>query len=315
WGFGLSTAVDAYGILNLSGEMLSFNVVSGEKSDVSGAVFASASINTFFHIERFKLKVSPSIFYAAAYATPGNITYTLANNSNGTSTIVLGYDMYVYTPFSMEKFKDGNFCLTGTPGFDVSVGLEYPLSRAIGITDVLPFLDMDVGLDFINIPIIASTLTDYMLVSGGVEKYDFNIFDEIEDLMKEFGNLDPDTEYGNASQALDRPFKMLAWLNWRPLLGSRLLTINPVVGFSVNHLYSDVFAFEGGINACLNLANLLRVSAGVNYLDRLWVNSIDIALNLRAIELNLGASLRSPDFLASWAAAGLGINLGLKIGW
>jgi hypothetical protein len=53
----------------------------------------------------------------------------------------------------------------------------------------------------------------------------------------------------------------------------------------------------------------------MGYEDRLWKNSIDFALNLRAFELDFGFDMRSQDFLKSWTAAGLDAFVGLKFGW
>jgi hypothetical protein len=315
WGFGLSTNIEAAGILSLSGDMITFSEANNSISEASGAVFASAGIDTFFHIDRFRIRFRPAVYYTAMYMKP-NISYTFDNTNNGT-IFNINYDVRLYTPLSMEDFNNtGNFDLTATPGFDFSIGLEYPLSRAIGISNILPFLDIDIGVDFINIPIIASTMNNYMRIVGSIgSENPTNIMDDLDNFLSSFNDLDPEMIDGTETITIERPFKMLAWANWRPLLGSNLLTLTPVVGFAINPLYVEPFSFEMGINARLSLINILVATAGVNYTDRMWVNSLDLALNLRAIELNLGIDLRSQAFIGSWTAAGVGVNLGLKLGW
>jgi hypothetical protein len=107
---------------------------------------------------------------------------------------------------------------------------------------------------------------------------------------------------------------MFAWADWR-VFGNRLLSFRPKVGFAISPLYIKPFVLEGGADVCLDLANILITTVGINYEDRLWKNSLNIALNLRAFEIDLGVELRSPDFLKSWDAAGFGASLGFKFGW
>jgi hypothetical protein len=111
-----------------------------------------------------------------------------------------------------------------------------------------------------------------------------------------------------------RPFKMLLWADWKPF-GIVPLSFIPTVGFSINPLYNQLFSMECGVKVRYDLLNIFIATLGIGYHDRLWKNSIDLALNLRAVELNLGFDLRSPEFLKSWAGGGYNVNLGLKFGW
>jgi len=299
WGFGLSTRVEAIGILGISGKLLSISEAVNEKSDIGGALFASATVNTHFNIKKLKIKINPSLFYTLAYVTPSpkslsGLTYTL-DYSNGT-VLYVDYDMRLYTGSSLE----GNiFDITAKPGFDINFGIEYPLIKQI-----------DIGIDVINIPIIASKITDYTQIKGRVgsdKPITFNgdsFFDTISETKKGKEEID-----------VNRPLKLTAYLNWRPVFGTKLLTITPVFGFNYNKLYYEPFSLEGGLNASLNLANLFIVKAGVNYTDRMFINSVSVALNFRAIELDIGANIRAQDFVQSWTGAGLGVNVGLKFGW
>jgi len=72
---------------------------------------------------------------------------------------------------------------------------------------------------------------------------------------------------------------------------------------------------EAGINACLNFNNSFLIKMGFNYTDRMFVNSLGFAINFRFFEIDIGADLRSQDFIQSWKGTGLGVNLGLKFGW
>jgi len=172
WGFGLSADIEAVGILNISGNMLNIKEAVKDNSDISGAVFSSATINTFFTLQKVKVKFNPSLFNALAYVKPpkdmpSSVVYTM-DYSNGTVAYI-DYDVQIYTGYSLD---DNKFSITSKPGMDFCVGLEYPLAKDAGLTDISPYLDFDVGLDLINFPVIPSTMTDYKLIKGKIGKDD-----------------------------------------------------------------------------------------------------------------------------------------------
>lgn len=321
WGFGLHTGVDAYGVIDLAGEMLTFAEAEDVKSQFIMSVFADVSVPVFFRIpvpfiEKIKFKVEPSLYYPVLYAKP-SISYTYKNEKGKTGEkTFLDLDMtariYAAGPF----FEGGSFDLTATPGFDWALGAEFAISEALGLNKI-PFLDFDIGVDFSGIPMIGATMTDYMEmvvgVGGGGKPLDILN-------LTEGGSVDElvnikDPTYGQNKIRVYRPFKALAWANWRPFSGAKFLTLTPAVGFSVNQLYDEEGSFEGGLKARLDFGNVFIVTAGIGYYDRFWKNSIDLALNLRAFELDIGASLRAPEFDESWTGSGFGLTLGLKFGW
>jgi len=309
---GFSTDIEGIGILNLSGNMLALNEASKELSEMSGAVFASVGVNTSFNVQKFKVKFNPSLFYSLLYVKPPALTYTMSN-SNGT-ILNLGYDLQVYAAVPLENFGE-NLSLTAKPGFDFCAGVEYPLAKEIGLTKILPFLDFDVSLDFINVPIAASKMYDRMQISGSIGSGSAIDFTRLEDF---FDNANGDPVYSNDTEAkVRRPFKMLLSLDWRPLFGSKLITITPVFGFCVNELYAEGNrgSIEAGLNGRLNLANFFIATLGFNYTNRMHVYSLGLALNVRAFEFNIGADLRSQDITKSWTGAGFGLNVGFKFGW
>jgi hypothetical protein len=314
WGFGLSTNIEAIGALSLSGNMLTIDEAIADNSDIRGAVFASAAINTFFDVQKYKIKFSPSLFYPLAYVTPpvykpSSAIYTL-DYSDGTKAYI-DYDVRIYTGFSWE---DENFSLTSNPGVDYTIGVEYPFSKEKGLSDKIPLLDFDVGLDLINVPFIPSTMISYMQVKGRIGKEKITIFgDNDEDDEGFFSSDEIDTK--EKYLLVSRPFKMLVHADWRPLFKSKFLTITPVIGFCYSKIYSDPFSLEAGLNACLNFGNIFLLKAGLSYTDRIFVNSFGIVLNSKALEIDIGADLRAQNFDQLWTGVGLGLNFGFKIGW
>jgi len=311
WGFGLSIGAEAIGIFNLSGKLLSFDEVVDDKSEISGAAFAEIAPSGFFHFHKIKLKVKPALYVPVMYVK-SNISYTRNNTADGT-VLNLDYEMDIFTAFPAED--SAGFKMTARPGVDFGIGAEYPLSEALGISDKIHFLDFDIGLDLIHIPLIPSAIRNYMRIGGIVGSDEpVNFFSGDDTDTDSFFSTDDDTIYGEKQQTVLRPFKTLVWANWRPL-GSRLFTVIPTFGFAINQLYIKPFSFEAGVKARLDLHNFFIATAGIGYYDRLWKNSIDLALNLRAFELNIGADLRSQKFTKSWSGGGFGLNVGLKFGW
>jgi hypothetical protein len=315
WGLGFSTDINAAGILNISGNMLTVNEAIKDNSDAGGAVFASTSLNTFFNVQKLKVKIAPSLFYTLAYIAPpknmpSSIVYTL-DYTDGT-VMCIDYATRIYMGYSLE---DGNFSLTSNPGLDFTVGFEYPLAKEIKLTDNFPFLDFDIGLDFINIPFIQSTLMDYKQIKGKIGK----------DTPIKLINKDDDDDEGLFSSdgvvegervvQVSRPFKMIFRADWRPLGEKKWLTIIPVIGFCYNNLYYDPLYLETGLYACFKISDLFLIKAGYNYTDRMFVNSLDFAINVKVCEIDVGFDLRSHEAAQVWNGSGFGIKFGLKFGW
>ena len=312
WGFGLSSGINAEGVVSLSGNMLAFNEAESDKSDVGFALFADVQLSTFFHIANFKIKASPSVYYPIVYVD-SDVSYSF-NASN--SELDLYYDMRVYTAWSMELAEnEGTTNLDARPGVDITLGIEYPLMKMLGLAERFKILDFTLGADFINIPIVPSQMRHYMGLWGQVSG-SLDIFDEDSDFDNFFSSSDDDddTMYGTANKNILRPFTLHTWADWHPF---RKIPISflTTLGFQINPLYEKPFSMEAGVRSRIDLKNILIVDLGVGYHDRLWKNSIDLALNLRFFELNLGFDLRSADFLKSWQGAGFGVDFGIRFGW
>jgi len=323
WGFGLDFAhIDVFGNVSLSGNMMTLSTAEDDKFGVGAAAFVDVlGVPVFFHARDFKVKIRPAVYFPLLYAEPG-ITY----NYNGTRLSV-DYDIRVYTPISLELLAGDSDApiqdsltmdtawqiLNNNLGFDLSLGLEYPL-----------YSWLDIGTSIVNLPIpfAAARLNHYTLLRDSVyfdsSKIDINDLIDGEGIPEDAyhvpDDFDPEYGYDSGGKALYRPFKMLFYANYRPF-DSYILTLIPSLGFSINRLYPSIGAIEGGISACLDLGNIFIATLGINYTDRKWKNSLDLVFNFRAIELDVGVSVQSPDFIKSFQGAGLGVSVGVKLGW
>ncbi|MCL2244601.1 MAG: hypothetical protein FWC03_09080 [Treponema sp.] len=309
WGIGFSAALEAEGIIGISGNILSLSEAVNDKPDASGAVFAELRLGGFFHLQNFKIKINPALYYPLAYVRP-DISYTFQNTNSG-PIIYMSYDLRIYTGFPMENFPD-NFSLTASPGFDFNFGLEYPLSAALGLQDKNKYLYFDVGLDFYNIPVVHSVIRNYIGASGALgDDEPLELFNSNTDWNSLFTYNE--FTYATGGEKILRPFKMLAWIDWHPF--GHIISIIPTLGFTVNNLYVRSVSPEAGLQIRLDMLNIFITTLAIGYHDRLWKNSIDLAFNSRAFEFNLGASFQSTDFVKSWTGGGFGLNMGIKLGW
>jgi len=328
WGFGLDIGhINVTGNLLLSGNLLSFNEVSDDKLGVGGAVFADFGIPVFFHYKEIKIKIRPSVFLPVVYTEP-NITYSynqIIDPATGDSGMrfQLNYDVRIYSIVDMRGFGDNDFgavwqdlqdnawdIARNNLGYDLSLGAEYPL-----------YDWLDVGVDIINIPVVMASLNNYMQIDGEVyldsSKIDIASIANGGEFPKDAYGYPEDMEikYNNdGSIKIYRPFTMLFYAKCRPF-ESPVLSLIPSLGFSINPLYTELGSIEGGLSVRLDLANFFITTVGVNYNDRRWKNSIDFVFNLRLFEIGIGISSQSSNFEKSFQGAGLGVNVGLKLGW
>jgi len=309
WGFGLFTQIDVVGGIDLNGDLLSFKESLKSESDITASVYAIAGVDFFINIKQFKIKFTPTLYYPLIYIQRDEFSYMYQNNQDGTF-FNIAYDFRVYGGINFMNLSP--FKLIASPGFDISAGLEIPLAKILGITKALPFMDFDIGVDFKSIPIYPSKLKNSMHVKGHIGSDEPLSFDSGFDDFVSFETTD--FEEGDPVKAF-RPFKMVVWMNWRPIKGKEILTLTPSVGFALSPQFKKLGSVEFGVKVRLDLANMLILTVGIAHEDRIWKNSLDINLNFRAFELNVGANLQSSNFIKSWEGSGVGVKVGVKFGW
>ena len=340
WGFGLDIAnIDVSGNLALSGNMMSLDEAEGDKFGVGGAVFVDTGIPVFFHYNDFKIKIRPSVYLPVIYTEP-MIMYTRKSISSDAGLdmyLEINYDIQVYSIIDMQWINNGDLnAMTqnladnawdiprNNLGYDFGLCVEYPWDYWLRL-----------GVDIVNIPVpfATATLNHYMQMQGmasfntqgiidamldDVMKGDGNFNDTLNDILEDSLKYPESFEfqygYNEDGRKVYRPFKMLFYVDYRPSDTYPLFLV-PSLGFSINRLYTRPASIEGGLNVRFDFANIFIPTFGINYNDRKWKNSIDFALNLRAFEFNFGVAFQSQNFLKSWQGAGLGVNIGFKLGW
>jgi len=321
WGFGMDLGrINAYGNLNVSGNLLGLAPAEKDEFGVGAAVFADIGIPAFLQLKKLKIKVRPAWYLPLIYTEP-EVTYTnkKIKRPDGTTGIILelDYKMRFYTPYcfdpgdsdSPDSKEVMNSYKARALGFDFGAGAEYSL-----------FSWLDLGLDFTNIPLIPSKLSYYMQLDSNLSldtsKINFKDLIDGEDIPEDAYNVpdNVDLVHGTDDKLIVRPFKMIASADFHPFK-TRILSFIPSFGFAVNSLYVKPASIEGGLKLRLDLANVFIATGGISYEDRLWKNSLDFILNVRVFEFNFGISGQSQDFAKSWQGGGVGVNIGMLFGW
>jgi hypothetical protein len=338
WGFGFDIAhIDVSGNLSFSGNILT-NILAykediEEQNHVGGAIFVDAGLPIFFHVNKFKVKLRPAVYVPVLYTEP-NIKYTYKSDDESL-LLKLEYDLRVYSLVDLRlddmdsMWQDLRDIPGNNFGYDLGFGLEYAWKERI-----------DIGVDFVNIPVVTGKLYYYSQLAGEflVDTGDID-FDSLEDEEKSFKDVFSDVykipndfdlkfNFNSDGKKIYRPFKTLFYANYRPYQSRTVsFALIPSLGFSLNLLYPqqtkfvDFFdglhccALEGGLSARLDLANIFITTLGINYNDRKFKHSVDLAFNFRAFEVDVGLSMQARNFIKSFQGMGMGINAGIKLGW
>ena len=109
----------------------------------------------------------------------------------------------------------------------------------------------------------------------------------------------------------------MGYLDFYPLFGTNLLSLRAGIGVGVRHPFAAdaIGYFNYYTGATVNLIDVLKVTASMSYMDRIFKNQIELAINARIIELDIGASLQSANFLKSWQGAGFGAYVNFAMGF
>jgi len=324
WGFGFNVSVDGGVNLNIPKSLFEL-IAEGntENHDASGQITASGGIFTEIGLTgsaKYKvggkplyIGVKPSVFIPAVYVSPGSgISYHLNTEKDGREGLFIetAGEISVYTAISFEDVASFDEIeplsyIYGPSGFDLSLEGEYAFS---------PFLD--IGGSFSHIPFVAATLTNEMKMS--LEQFSIGFAGE--DLISGEEPETPEPEFNaiyntNASKNVRRPLRLDLYARYKPFK-SEALVIKPNVGFSANINKGDEkWYFNGGLELKLNLINLFVITLGSSYHEEFWKQRAGIALNLRALELDLQAAVRDKTFDGCFKGRGFEVNVGMRFGW
>jgi hypothetical protein len=322
-GIGFFTGLDAQGQFSLSEDIQKFlqgnQIGTTYEGDIGtgGAVFIEAGAHGFFHIKKFRIALRPAYYFPVAYMKP-NAHYILNTNNAGGGSANFDYDIALYTPFSLEgdlgNFTNmNNFSLsniTGRGGVDLEAAVDFLL-----------FPKLSIGASVVHIPIFPAQLVDKTAIRGSINLNSEDMIDQLIDGTLDLGSNSTIESLQDAVYIF-RPFKFRINAAYTPFSFKVFsLSLIPQIGYAYNEIYIKPHSFEGTLKIRLGLFNIIRsnpllaFTLSTGYEDKLWRHGVDFILNLRALQLDIGAAVQSEDFVNSFKVSGVDVNVGLRLGW
>ena len=295
-----------------NGNQLNQNIVIG--AGIGASVFEENSFSIEIPFGKLKIKAVPSYFIPLIYVpyTPATVTANI--KEDGSITMAGNATASVYSALPLNNLENFSYDFIGQifskGGFDFSLYGEYQL-----------FEFLDIGAFLTHIPIVPSNLNCSYKYSASIDfSMDglLNMFSE--EKTEEFYNFNYELSENKASEndisRVIRPFKIGFNANWR-VFNNKLLVVSPMIqfkfaDFTLENLLG--FGFDYKITATSHLGPFIP-SFSTSYIDSVFSQQLNIALNLRLIEIDLMISTQSTNFLQSFAGSGLGVGVGVKVGF
>jgi hypothetical protein len=193
-------------------------------------------------------------------------------------------------------------------GFDVTLGAEYPLASIL-----------DAGILVSHIPVALSRLTHQAQMKANFGFNDQDSEASLLDLLKG-GNVDeilriedPEFTFSRGVFYVSRPLRFDLYSRIKVI--GNFLVLRPHGGISLFTPYGDIPCFNAGLEGQIHIWRLFQFSLSSGYEELLWKHRLGLILNLRVLQFDLGVSTQSQEFTHSFALSGLGISLGLHIGF
>ena len=280
---------------------------------VGVSVYEENSFSLEIPIKKFTIKAVPSYFIPVFYIpyTPATVTSVIANDGtisakgNTTASVYSALPLNNLNEFSVNMLTDA----FAHGGFDISIYGQYKL-----------FPNLEVGAFLTHVPLIPANLS---CTNKYTATLDFTM-EGILNQLSENGTVDTSNFNYELSDniatdedtiKLVRPFKIGFNANWK-VFNSNILVISPMIqfkfaDFTLKNLLG--FGFDYSITAKSYLGPLVPAFT-TSYIDSIFAQQLDIALNLRLFEIDFMISTQSANFFRSFAGSGLGVGVGFRFG-
>lgn len=317
---GATMGVNIYTRFQLSKDVFTFighgNSVE-EDLDIKEGIGAFADAFVYvqgdvgLNLAGFKITATPAVFTTLYHAVTDNSYVEAFNRLDGTFGYKLNGNFDIYSPIpisqdllTIEYYTNLDPAVWNAIGFDCGFGISKQITDMINIRGNC------------RVPIMPSHLTS---VTGAyvTSEYETSVNEistgEIHDGQFDYGLKETQT----ADYIINRPFKINAYGDFSLAGGMLLLTGG--LGLGVEHPFAPnkdemgVY-YEYLLAARLNFLNMINVTASTELTDQIYRNSISAGINIRFVELNLGASLSSSTFASSFRGDGLSAFVNLTIG-
>ena len=292
---------DFLGYGNSVGETMTFSI------DNDADIFAFSQLDVGFRVGRLKVKVQPAVFLPILSMRGGGATATATNGLDGSLDILMNVDVDVYS--IAELTKNGN-SITFDPqkleaalktgyGFDLGGGLSWDFTKTLtaGAT--------------CRIPIVPGHLS----YRSNIQR-DFGYNVKLSD-YKNATKTEGETKITNTvdSLAIHRPLKVNVYVD-KTLLGS-LFNARAGAGLGIRRPFSSdaVFYPEYYLGFGLNLIDVFKVGVSTEYTDQVFIHQLGTTLNVRLLQIDVGVSAQSSNFMKSMQVSGVGGYVYVSLGF
>jgi hypothetical protein len=277
------------------------------------SVFLDAGIRGTAKVNRWTFSAAPSLFIPLAYAQKQEVKVNFEGEEYLKAQA--SADMIVHSLVPLideegEMFPDNPSPANTGAGIDMTMMAGYAL---------FPWLDL--GGIIRNCPIFPAKLEDYTRVTmtAGFDMGEEGLLDLAQggdfDLGDKLTGPDFDYKPGRDSKYIFRPLGFEVNALYKPVYNKVIkIGLKPSLGFSVLTIY-DEFCFNWGLEGRVDLGPVFALTLASGLREKIWKQSLDLELNMKILELDLGIAFQSQDFIGSFMARGLNASLGFRLGW
>lgn len=324
---GLNTGLETYGSLQISNdlfELLGSGNSPNEKIsfdiDASGDAFYFIGLGVGFDFKGYHLEIKPAVYIPIMHLQTEHTNINFYNDKTGSVTSSVHAEIALYSAFNLEDIFDGGFSadsinLNSGWGFDLETSLDHEIVHNL------------VGSIYSRLPIVPGYLSYMMRKPIDLFMYMDPLTNGIYDDERgdntdfSFSFESGDNIYKSVTYKQHRPFKMGTRVAWRPL--TNWFTLGALLGFAVSNPYtSDPHAYvEYSLIANVDVyagrwnKSIVSLHLSTSYQNEMFTHKAVFGLNLRAIEIDVGISACSPDFVQSFHGGGLGAFVMFAFGW
>lgn len=317
WGVGIDIKIEGSGLVSTGKGLFDFlghGTDDGSLSTNLGAeaeAYLDIAVPAHFIINNFKISVAPSYYIPLLYIPHTQIPFKAESGKEGyTFHAKASADVPVYSLFNLKDTDEDVELNAANGGISLAAAAEYKL---------LYFLDVGA---YVDIPVTPGK-------TGYLNTYSVNFESSVPSLM-EMVSGDTDIEITNEAEFTAaekeehiyfKPFRAGGELAYKPfgdyfVLHGRLGVVarNPwSKDFDSEYDVFPEFRFGGSAYMFKGLGPGADLS--VAYENKLWQTGLLIRLNVRAVEMDIGASLASTTFEKMFTGAGAKLVWGMKFGW
>ena len=318
---GFFSGIDSWGIINIHKDLIDFLAKGNIEGDHS--ISATVGMDSAFFVESgFKfntfiknvgIKFESSFFVPIMYLPNTKVMGKVKMNDDGSMLLEATGNVEMYTLFSENFMTEEDVFTFNDTGLDFSLAVEYPLLS-----------NLDIGVEFNHIPAVKAALYNKISTSVSTSMQIDSVLDSLgkdseeEETDEEEEGIISDEVFEVLTEPfkINRPFEMLVAATFRPF--GNWFDIRGdlgVVFYDPIYINFNVGAGLHFVKMCKMGGYLFNLNFTTGYNERIWMQKLDLALNLRLFEINVGVSTRSSDFIKSFTGTGLGAYVGFALGF